>query len=455
MHNRWTSALLLGALFVAGCSSDDNAPSVNQPSIANRTVTLETSAADLPSGVTTFRFSGSNALGQKVFGPFTEARTNNLTLNLPADLSTLQVEGLSAPSGDLLADYVTSLSYGQTVLNNPPFVRVGDDRRETIVVLGCNRLDYGDQQRTLSSANSAQLVADLQEIPQRFNPRPSYIFFTGDLVMGENHANLLTQQLTDWTVLWNSIANGIPLAPMTGNHEMLYYDESIKDEVPDPPCGAVWSSIMAPYIPASDGPTQAAPNLDNVQRDESKLSYTFRLGSSYFICLNTETWEGGLTPADVGLVPMNWLQQKLQAAEADPTVSDILVFGHKPVFVLGNLSDEDGLNPTQALPFYNMLNASPKVRVYLCAHAHLWLYGVPNDAPAGSKLPQLVAGNAGSSIEKSFAPGYYGYTLIHRHSSGRITGESWGRPIPKPYYDQGPQPPSTIRERFTIYQGGS
>lgn len=455
MDRRRATVLLVGALFLGGCSSDDNAPLANQPPVSTRMLTLETSAADLPAGVTTFRFTGTNQAGQRVFGPITQARVNNLTLSLPTDLSAVQIEGLTTPTGDLLADYVTSLSYGQTVLNNPPFVRVGDERRETFVVLGCNRLDYGDQQRTPSSANSAQLIADLQEIPQRFNPRPSYIFFTGDLVMAENHAPLLTQQLTDWTGLWNSISQGIPLAPLTGNHEMLYYDESIQDEVPDPPCGAVWSSIMAPYIPASDGPTQAAPNLDHVQRDESKLSYTFRLGTTYFICLNTETWEGGLTPADVGLVPMNWLQQKLHAAEADPTVRDILVLGHKPVFVLGNLSDEDGLNPTQALPFYTMLNASPKVRAYLCAHAHLWLYGVPTDVPAGSTLPQLVAGNAGSSIESSFAPGYYGYTLIHRHNSGRITGESWGRPVPTPYYDQSPQPPSTIRERFTIYQGGS
>ena len=204
---------------------------------------------------------------------------------------------------------------------------------------------------------------------------------------------------------------------------------------------------MAPYI-GDDGPEQGT---DGILRDERRLSYTFRRGTSFFICVNTETWQGGLTAADTGHVPLAWVKEKLAQGQADPSVENIFVFGHKPVSVLETDDPLPTITAAQGNLFYALLNETPKVRAYLCAHAHRWTYRIP---VSGGRLPQLSAGNAGSIGDEAFKPGYYGYTMVHILESGDVTVESWGRPIPAPYCDQTPQPVSTVRERFTLYRRG-
>jgi hypothetical protein len=264
--------------------------------------------------------------------------------------------------------------------------------------------------------------------------------------MAQDHAPLLEAQLRAWQKLWERIGGRARLVPMPGNHELLFWDNRASAEIPDPPTGEAWSRLMAPWL-GTDGP---ALGVDGVRRDESRLSYTLRRGSSFYICVNTETWMGGLTEADTGKVPLGWVERKLAEAQADPSVEHIFVFGHKPVAALpGNQDPQPSIHAGQAPRFYALLNATPKVRAYLCAHAHQWKLDYPL---GGGPVPEVVAGNAGSVADDVFKHGYYGYTLVHVLESGDVTAESWGRPIPAPYSSQSVQPRSTVRERFTLYR---
>lgn len=398
---------------------------------------ITVNADELPRRVTELRITGRNLRDDVVYGPLTRPRAAAFVVTgLPEDTNTLRIEGLDGP--DLVADYVTTIN--GTVAMHPAFVDLRSGRTHSFMVLGCNRLNQSDQNLTPSSANTAQLVADFQEI------QPSLVLFTGDLVCAQNRSPLLAEQLREWVTMWEHVGQG-RLAALPGNHEMLYWDDRLSTEVPDPPTGAVWSDIMRPYI-GDDGPKQGT---DGLQRDETHLSYTFRRGTSYFVCVNTETWQGGLTEADTGHVPLGWVREKLAQGQADPSIENIFVFGHKPVSVLVTDDPLPTITAAQGAQFYALLNETPKVRAYLCAHAHRWTFRIPI---SGGRVPQLIAGNAGSIADEAFRPGYYGYTMVHVLESGDITVESWGRPIPSPYSDQAPQPICTVRERFTLYRRG-
>jgi hypothetical protein len=459
--------LVLAAVCAAVlCGCGDTPPSTSLAPPATQAVATATptpqlivETANLPADAAALRITAASADGTTVFGPTVIARAPQVSLSgIPQSAQTVEVEVLpSLDGGAPVGDYVTSpdLAQGPVILRDPPFVDPRAPVVSRFVAMGCNRLNYGDRKLTPSSANAAQLIADFQEVATRYAPVPSHFFFTGDLVMNEDVGTAtLDSQLTEWKQLYASSAlpgSACRLVALPGNHEMLIYDTTINDEIPNPPTGPVWSSRMADFIPASDGPTQAPPNLDGVQRDESRLSFSFKVGDTLFIALDTETWEGGLTPASTGRIPLHWIAEKLAAGQSDPEVRQIFVLGHKPI----NSTATDGelltIAPDQGPAFYAMLNGASKVRAYICAHVHAWDYGTP---PGSSgRVPQLIAGNGGSSVDTSFLPpiGYYGYTVVSITSAGQIVAESWGRPIPTPYSAQTPQPPSTIRERFRIY----
>src|SRR5262249_51646303 len=132
-------------------------------------------------------------------------------------------------------------------------------------------------------------------------------------------------------------------------------EASETQQIPNPPTGEVFTSLMAAYIPGDNGPTTAPPNLDHVARNESQLSFSFLDGASLFVVVDTDTYEGGNLPSDTGLVPLNWLQEMLVAANADPSIHDVFVFGHRPI----DSPDPQNapINSADALPFFQILAA--------------------------------------------------------------------------------------------------
>lgn len=442
------AAALAAVVFLgAGCSGSSGAPggggAANPGAVIVQNSALDPAVTDL---VLTLR----NDAGVAVQASESRPAQRSVTFSgLPPTAATLELSYMQA--GRVLARFaqpLTGLEGPELVLTDPPVVPQDDPVEFSFAFLGCNRVNSSDVKgvNSPSSANVGQLVQDFTEIPL-LQPQPSYVFFCGDLVMNEAAGTAtLTEQLQGWKALFAGTplaSSGVKLVPLVGNHEMVVKTHA--GEIPNPPTGPVWTTEMAPWIYGSDGPTTAPPNPDGVQRDESRLSYSFRDGSRVFLVVNTDTYVGGNQPSDSGHVPLAWLQDRVAAATADPAVTDVYVFGHRPV------DSPDPGNPgivaNEALRFYGILAASPKVRGYFCAHAHLWQQGVPGTAPAGSRLQEVISGNGGSEAVKSFAKhnGFYGYTVIGDTQAGRTVLQAFGRPIPEPYDAPPPQPASTLR----------
>lgn len=339
---------------------------------------------------------------------------------------------------------------GTIVIDDPAWVA-----EEPIVyrfaVTGCNRLGFGELSLdNPSSANRAQLLADLTEIPQQ-NPQPRFLFFAGDLVTNLDPGTAtLETQLTAWLELFNGSPlsqSPVALVPFTGNHEILL---SRKDpdtgefvEFPNPATLPVWVNLMEAFIPGADGPTPAPPNADSLIADESRLSYTFQDQDILFVVLNTDTFIDDTTLGDV---PLNWLEEQLDLAQNDAGVNHVFVLGHKPVQSPPGADEPPGpgsIRTDEKAAFEQLLAGHSKVRAYLCAHAHLWEHRLLIGG-----VPQVIAGNAGSQVEPPFddtGRGYFGYTLVNLQASGAFSIESWGRPIPDPYNAPAPQPPAGLR----------
>lgn len=440
----------LAAAFVlgVGCGgSASPAPRTDLTSGASAVVVQQTSPDP---AVTDLVLTLRNNEGQVVQGPQRQPAAPSVRFpGLPASAATLQLDYMEG--GQRLARFaqpLTGVEGPELVLRDPAAVPDQDPVEFSFAFLGCNRVNNGDVKgvNSPSSANTGQLQQDFTEIPL-LQPKPSYVFFCGDLVLNEAAGTgPLTEQLQGWKALFATTplaASSVKLVPLVGNHEMV--EKTSAGEIPNPPTGAVWTSEMAPWIYGSDGPTMAPPNPDGVQRDESRLSYSFRDGSRVFVVVNTDTFVGGDQPTDSGHVPLNWLQAILTAAEADATVTDVYVFGHRPV--QSPDPDNPGIVASEAWQFYALLAGAPKVRGYFCAHAHLWQQGVPAGAPAGSTLQEVISGNGGSKAEKTFAKhnGFYGYTVIGSTRAGATVLQAFGRAIPAPYDAPPPQPPSTLR----------
>jgi len=485
--------LLCVAAFVAACGSDDHRATAATPTptpaaqTASITVVHSPQARQpLPHDVTRFRFTGWDTFGAVQYGPRDVARAETVELDgVPRATTTLQIEYLNATDAPPVAVFRTSVDVlqGDASIVDPAFVDTADATVFSFVSFGCNRVASDAlASNSPSSANIGQLVQDFGEIVDaaHVSPVPDYVFFTGDLVLNfASGTATLASQLQAWISLYESTPLGdssIPLIAAAGNHEMLVQitvtvtpgptptpggdadsdsGAEVKIEIPNPPTGVAFSTAMAAYIPAANGPTEAPPNLDLVERDESRLSFSFRDGATLFIVVNTDTYVGGDTPAATGMVPLNWVDEQLAAANGDPSIENIFVFGHRPISSPD--PDDAGIATSQALAFYELLSAPTtdrapsKVRAYICAHAHLWNQSVPAIAPPGSTLVQVIAGNGGSPTASTFISPYYGYSVFALTQSGAVTVQSWGRPVPTPYAAPPPQPTSSLREQLTIY----
>lgn len=440
--------LLLLALLLTACGGS-NAPAASTPVLpappAHQVVIRQRA---LPPGVSQIRAQVFDARGQSVFGPTDLAAEDELDFGIPESSATLSLQYLQA-NGTVQSSFVTQIDPTNTPvlrIEDPKIVDDLDPITLRFAFYGCNRLGFSElSSDNPSSANRAQLRADFQELP-RLQPPLQYVFILGDLVTNEDPGTqTLISQLQGWLALTadtDLLRSSIPVGAITGNHEILTSQQVGQTgqyiEFPNPATLPVWQSLMGAFIKGSDGPTTAPPNLDQLTQDQSQLSYTVRLANVLFILVNTDTF---INETTIGDVPLNWLSDKLAAGQADPSVEHIFVLGHKPI--LASSSFDTAIRAEEAGRMEELLAATAKVRGYLCAHSHLWQLRT-----LGSGLPQVIAGNAGSPVEPPFDNtdrGYFGYTLVAVHASGKVHIESWGRQIPNPYNSDAPQPPATLR----------
>ena len=123
----------------------------------------------------------------------------------------------------------------------------------------------------------------------------------------------LTSQLEAWVDVYRNSDLGrnskIQLIALPGNHESLVGEKGSQKS--NPGAEAVWLTVMQPFIAGNNGPGIGGP--DNLQSDQSQLTYSFDFRDSHFVMLNTDPFGA------VATVPINWIHQDSAAAEATLT----------------------------------------------------------------------------------------------------------------------------------------
>ena len=450
----------LGLVFMlvglCGCSNS-NEPKQSQ---GETVIVLNTSAQSASHSQA--RLVGFDQFGNQLFASTKSPMSPDLVYSgIPAEVVTVRLE-YAEHSGELLESFSTSVNFaGPVTITDPPMVSADDPVTLAFAIMGCNRVADGAGSSNLpSTANVPNMMQDFSEIPDPGlqSPVPSYLIVVGDLVV--NHVSgtaALSSQLEGWKAVFEATplsGSDVQLVTVAGNHEMLQKINGT--ETQNPPAGAVFSQAMMDFIPASNGPTQAPPNLDGIARDESMLSFSFQSGNIFFIQLNTDTYTGDDSPAGIGFVPLNWLQGQLNRSQDDPTIDHIFVFGHKPI--VGEEGAGETIAPSQVDDFTEMLcnprgdNTATKVRGYFAAHAHYWQQRTLDCPASNGTLLQVISGNGGTSPEQEFflpPNGYFGYTKVGITESGALVLEARGRFITVPDDALG-QAETTVREYRSI-----
>ncbi len=327
----------------------------------------------------------------------------------------------------------------------------------SFVFMGCNRVFKGDKSPdNPSTANLAQLERSFTEIAA-LEPRPKFVVFTGDLVLGlTSDLSELTSQLHAWVDVYRNSALGrnskIQLIALPGNHESLVGEKGSQKS--NPGAEAVWLSLMQPFIAGNNGPGIGGP--DNLQSDQSELTYSFDFRDSHFVMLNTDPFGA------VATVPLNWLHQDLAAAAGVPKLKHTFVMAHKQAFTPANANSEQALdsNPDLRNQFWDELNNNG-VGYYLVAHAHLWHESRPvSPISLLQHTVQIIAGNGGSKPDPLWVASgetfYYGFTLVQVLKNGEVVMKSYGREFDQADY-LAPSPPAlfptTIRKTLMFAPG--
>ncbi|MBN9417404.1 hypothetical protein ABS71_22805 [bacterium SCN 62-11] len=488
MTKRTVAGALLAITF-CGCgqSSSSNATFQNQTQSQSQSTDNTYSVrivSQPPEGAVQLRTIGSDVEGDPIHTS-TQPAVTSLTVQLPPEVTTLRLDYLGA-GNEVIATYVQSANNEQehdfregildpplVLLKNQVQARAEDNpiigAKFAFAFFGCNEAKVPDedeegqlnQNERDSTANVAQLRQHLADIGT-LQPKPKYVFLCGDLVQKPTQAGTaeLEKELTAWhkiraygPIIVNSsgveetvtpapdgsvFPTDMQLVAVPGHHEMCYGDE----DKPNLQAGEVFTTQMAAYIRGNDGPKPSdAPGdgglelpPDNVARDESRLSYTFRDGDNLFMVVNTDTYTG---PDASGSLPLRWIRQKLNAAQQDANVKHIFVFGHRPI---ESLTFYRLLNNPLATTAANLKITDPntKVRGYFCAHQHRMSTLQPD---LNGTVQQLISGSGGSQPDTTTPDSsepypWFGFGLVGINQNDTVDSAFIGRNVHRHWADQ-------------------
>jgi hypothetical protein len=312
----------------------------------------------------------------------------------------------------------------------------------SFVVVGCNRLAAPESLGVVSTANVQQLNRDFIDIAA-MNPRPNFLFFTGDLVFGyTNDTTALDRELKGWVALYQASplpASGVELVTTPGNHET---DNLAK--VATASNERVWLRDMAPYIlRGGNGP--AAGGADALQTDQSKLTYSFDYKDAHFVTINTDP-----VGADWH-VPTLWIAGDLAAARARG-MKHIFAIAHKPAYPYPTVPTDGLVMDVAARNAYWDVLESNQVEAMLSAHNHVYY----RSQPTGHTW-QIINGNGGTPIDATVDPTipgtgtWFGYTVVSVTNSGRVFAKGYGRDVPAAgYAATAAGTPATVRDSVEL-----
>lgn len=315
----------------------------------------------------------------------------------------------------------------------------------SFVFVGCNRVNRSDEKNPNATDASTANLAALQRIYDdilELEHQPDLFFFLGDLVLGESTTEKLDNQLEAWVQLFKDTAfskiseSGIELVAVPGNHEMLTYadhGDPEHDEWPLKGATELWMKHMSPFIPSDCEHVTGTDSINN------QATFSFVRNNLGFVVMNTDTYNAPTEQAPYGLegmIPLDWIEKKIKALQADPTIEHVFVLGHKPYYVDGK--PQTGHKGFPDGPKLWPLLYQSRVVAMLSAHVHDYNREQPN----GDGTYQIIAGNGGSPGPAQF----FGYTIINVLSDGTLELESRGFNVGEPYYKAVPEHPMLVRD---------
>jgi len=304
--------------------------------------------------------------------------------------------------------------------------------------------------------------------------------FNGDMIMGYGDASLpasmpattdaflatdLAQNATQYAFWRGQIAStleaGTYVVPVPGNHEVQCSTKINKS------CSSAnggknalvsnetaWRSNMGDLIldatrfqsivgkPADNFSVANNPCpsgvgcTDGTTTDQSKLSFSFDVGFSHFVIINTDA---------VGRdshAPTTWLANDFAAAKTRGAVN-FFVFGHKPAYTYyyagADLTKKSGLDADEAgaAAFWSVIQQYGAT--YFCGHEHIFNAMQPQPSiapPAGSSkwsAYQILVGSGGSpfdapSTDPLATDRMYAWATVAVRASGKVNVNVWGFP---------------------------
>ena len=296
--------------------------------------------------------------------------------------------------------------------------------------------------------------------------KASLLFFNGDMIMGYGKADVpvtrnktgasevaiasptitdilnsdIMQTYTQYAFWRGMIANlmeaGTYVVPVPGNHEVQCKRCSKVAQVQNE---NAWRDNMGDLIPdisrftklvgsAPENMSSTFPGVaDGITTSQAQLSYSFDVGHSHFVVINTDA------VGKDGRAPTQWLEDDLTKADVRGA-NRIFVFGHKPAvkyeFVgapaaktTDSLNDND---PVAAKAFWTVIDNHKAT--YFCGHEHE--YNVSQ--PYGKNAYQVLVGTGGSPFDAQPNSNFtasdrlYAWATVKIYKSGKVQMETWG-----------------------------
>ena len=356
------------------------------------------------------------------------------------------------------------------------FATVGDSRQDPVTPdptqLAANGALTGQDAHWLQ--NSKAWSRTLREIGAR---KPNLLFFNGDMIMGYGNTNL-PGSLSDVPTLvatdvvkehvqyafWRGmvaplIEAGTYVVPVPGNHETQCKSSSttLCTDSAGNNLAAVnggknalkvnedaWRANMADLIfdvprlnatlPASltlsNPDTADHSSADGLTTSQSQLSYSFDVGTSHFVVVNTDP-VGGDSSA-----PSVWLAADLAAATGRGA-QHFFVFGHKPAYTYdysGNAGKAGGLDvlPVKRNAFWSVVEQYGAT--YFCGHEHTFNMRQPVRSDGSQSTAwQVLVGSGGSPFDVKLGTAnqqpydrYYSYAQVRVFQSGKVEIDAYG-----------------------------
>ena len=311
--------------------------------------------------------------------------------------------------------------------------------------VGCNRVDWTDRDNDTATNGSTANLAVLERIFSELSVlerKSELFFFLGDMVLAESTTENLDNQLTDWITLYNDTSfskmseSAIEMVAIPGNHEMLYYkDYNIPDHDEWPLKGAteIWMKHMSQFMPEEREHVTGTDSIAN------QMTFSFVRHNVGFVLMNTDTYNEPTSenPYGVeGMIPTQWIIDKVNEYQQDPNVDHVFVLGHKPYYVSGEPQTGHVGLPEGPVLWPKLKEAH--VVAMLSAHYHDY----QRMQPEGEGTYQVIAGNGGSKGTATF----FGYTTINILKNGEVELISHGFDLGDKYYEAAPNQPITVRD---------